>query len=304
MALDEELKQSLEKLAAFSEEEIAALERKGQELNFSVVHPYVKEFISHSKYIPDFFDEKVDERLRKPSDAIVKALTDYADAIISMHVFSTGKHDIDPGSRDSLIEKIKKNHAYLYLYSAPDFFLPLEVFILNKQIDAVQKAAAQVGVSKFTGIFDDQAEENKKSARLWLGISVVVTIGIIAVLWWLLSSLSLGANGNVGVGMLLQTFFTKALIFSFLLIIFYQTVKNYTANKHLQTLNEHRTNSLACFQTFVESTSDPKIRDTVLIQATKAIFEAGNTGYISTGANTATHLETIKIAEDVIRKKD
>ena len=93
----------------------------------------------------------------------------------------------------------------------------------------------------------------------------------------------------------LQIFLAKILLLSFFSVVFYQIVKNYNANMHLQTVNRHRENSLKSFQSFVESTDDAKIKDTVLIQATKAIFETGETGYISTKGNGITSMETIKI---------
>jgi hypothetical protein len=49
----------------------------------------------------------------------------------------------------------------------------------------------------------------------------------------------------------------------------------------------------------VEATNDPKIKDAVLIQATKAIFEAGETGYISSKDGSSTGIETIKIFDQI-----
>lgn len=69
-------------------------------------------------------------------------------------------------------------------------------------------------------------------------------------------------------------------------------------SKH-SSYTEHRRNSLASFQAFAESTKDPKIRDAVLMQATRAIFEAGETGYVSSKDGSAKGLEMIKIADQI-----
>ncbi len=60
-------------------------------------------------------------------------------------------------------------------------------------------------------------------------------------------------------------------------------------------------NSLESFQAFVDATKDEKTEDAVLIQTTKSIFEAGDTGYVSSKDNTITGMETIKIV-DQLRK--
>ena len=164
--------------------------------------------------------------------------------------------------------------------------------------EAAREASGKIGVSKFARVFDNQAKLNKKASYIWLSISVLSAAGLLFLLHWtfdqLLTALENGADFYVS----LQVFLAKALIFSFAIGIFWQIVKNYHVNMHLYTLNRHRQNSLASFQAFVESTEDPKIRDTVLIQATKAIFESGETGFVSSKKTSSIiGLETIKIAE-------
>jgi len=100
---------------------------------------------------------------------------------------------------------------------------------------------------------------------------------------------------------MLQIFLAKILLLSFFSVVFYQIARNYNANMHLYTLNKHRENSLRAFQTFVTSTDDPQTKDTVLTQATKAIFEAGNTGYVSSKEGSSSALETVKIIDQFKR---
>ena len=163
--------------------------------------------------------------------------------------------------------------------------------------EAAREASVKIGVSKFARVFDNQAKLNKRASYIWLIFSGLSAAGLLFLLFWTFDQLNTLENG-AGFYASLQVFLAKALIFSFAIGIFWQVVKNYHVNMHLYTLNKHRQNSLASFQAFVESTEDPKIRDTVLIQATKAIFESGETGFVSSNKTSSIiGLETIKIAE-------
>ena len=71
---------------------------------------------------------------------------------------------------------------------------------------------------------------------------------------------------------------------------------------HLYTVNKHRENSLKTFQSFVKSTEDKKIQDVILTQATKAIFEVGDSGYLSSKEKTIRGLEITKIFDGIDKK--
>ena len=61
-----------------------------------------------------------------------------------------------------------------------------------------------------------------------------------------------------------------------------RSIKNYTAQKHLEVINIHRQNALETFDTFVAAAGDNReTRDAVLLSATDAIFDANQTGYLS-----------------------
>jgi hypothetical protein len=68
---------------------------------------------------------------------------------------------------------------------------------------------------------------------------------------------------------------------------------------HLHTLYKHKEVSLLTFKAFVEGAEDPKIKDAILLQATKSIFDIGDTGYLSSKESTVTGFETIKIVENL-----
>jgi hypothetical protein len=169
-------------------------------------------------------------------------------------------------------------------------------------LKAMREASAVTGVSNFAGIFGEQASIHDKSAAKWLGATIISALGIGGFLYWIFNQLVDAIKDGVGFQVSLQVFLAKILLLSFFSVVFYQIVKNYNANMHLHTLNKHRENSLKSFQSFVEATDDPKIKDMVLIQATKAIFEAGDTGYISSKTEGITNMETIKIVDQLDKK--
>ena len=61
-----------------------------------------------------------------------------------------------------------------------------------------------------------------------------------------------------------------------------RSIKNYTAEKHLETINRHRQNALATFEAFAEAAGENReTRDAVLLASTDAIFDANQSGYLS-----------------------
>ena len=75
----------------------------------------------------------------------------------------------------------------------------------------------------------------------------------------------------------------RGIIPCFLKQVLNRSIKNYTAQKHLEVINTHRQNALETFDTFVTAAGENReTRDAVLLSATEAIFDANQTGYLST----------------------
>ncbi len=309
-------------LKTLNEVKVSDLERAGKDFSFSDVQPLITIIFEKVEILnenPDFLVQ-----LPKNKKAIIENLfLQFRHSVEQIQTFDPSQGN--PQSiRDGIANQIRNSHKRLFEH----VFLHLDVFTLLKKnsesnldkltkqakevvseiedqkknveqiTNALREASAELGVSKFADVFNNQAEQNKATANKWLYVSIVLTVAITLFLWITFDQLNTVLKDDTDFQISLQIFLTKALILSFASIVFYQAVKNYNANMHLHALNKHRRNSLASFQAFVESTDDVRIRDTVLIQATKAIFEAGETGYISS-KNTSSigALETIKIAE-------
>lgn len=318
------IKPILEKL---NQVEISKLERKGLEFNFSDTFPFVQEIFSNIKTLesnPEFWKKLPEDK----KNNIRSHLEHFSQYVEKIQNFNPTQVSNPQNERDGIANNIKSNYSQFYEHLFPR----LKLYVLEKEVSnkraeeliaqaqeaistiqkqkeqgdeilkALRETSAVTGVSKFAGVFGEQAKQNKKTANNWLIVSIISAIAIGGFLWWIFDQLIDVIKDGADFQVSLQIFLAKILLLSFFSVVFYQVIKNYNANMHLYTLNKHRENSLVSFQSFVESTEDPKIRDTVLIQATKAIFEAGETGYVSSKDGSITGLETIKIVDQFKEK--
>ena len=158
---------------------------------------------------------------------------------------------------------------------------------LQKQSDQVEQLKNQMenllaeeSVSKHEKIFEEQANKHKQVAFWWLLSTVGLIIGFGFIFYWLFNALKLGGTELVGV---LQNIFTKGFFLSLVYLVLNRSIKNYTAEKHLEVVNRHRQNALRTFNAFVSSAGEnQETRDAVLLAATNAIFDANQSGYLST----------------------
>ena len=143
----------------------------------------------------------------------------------------------------------------------------------------VENKLAEKPISQYKTIFADQAKEHYKGARNWLkmagGTTVLFFAAFVGLTIWLGSEDS-GLTGT------LRNLFTKGFLLSPIYVWLNRSIKNYTAQKHLEVINIHRQNALETFDTFVAAAGDNReTRDAVLLSATDAIFDANQTGYLS-----------------------
>jgi hypothetical protein len=320
----EKVKPILDKLKAI---EVPQLERQGQDFNFSDIFPLLVKIFDQINLINDnqaFWDE-IPTKQRNDLENNLENFLIRAENIARFNptLMNNPQH-----LRDSLANDIKNFYSYFYESFFPKVKLyTIQEALSSKKLDeslkqaneaatslqaqkeqgdeilkALRETSAVTGVSKFAIVFKEQASHHKHAAKNWIIASSAAALGISLFLWWIFNQL-IGAIKNDGdLQASLQVFIAKIILLSFFSVIFYQLIKNYNANMHLYTLNKHRENSLTSFQAFVESTEDPKIKDAVLIQATKAIFEAGETGYVSSRNNRIPSIETIKIIDQIKEK--
>ena len=147
---------------------------------------------------------------------------------------------------------------------------------------AIQNHLAEKPISQYKTIFQKQAREHYKNARIWLGMAGVATGAFVAA--FILLSIFVKFEGTELAGTL-QNLFTKGFLLSPIYVWLNRSIKNHTAQKHLEVINTHRQNALETFDTFVAAAEgNRETRDAVLLAATEAIFDANQTGYLSTKA--------------------
>ncbi|MDE0484318.1 MAG: hypothetical protein OXI67_17190 [Candidatus Poribacteria bacterium] len=137
-------------------------------------------------------------------------------------------------------------------------------------------------VSKHKEIFAEQTQRHQRAAWIWLGVASVSIAGLgVGILsFGLLDVLDLADAELTGV---LQNIFKKGSLLTLFYFALNRSLKNYTAQKHLEIVNRHRQNALETFDDFRDSSKEnPETHDAVLLAATNAIFDANQTGYLST----------------------
>ena len=149
----------------------------------------------------------------------------------------------------------------------------------NELKSQLKEQLVKESVSEYGKIFEEQAKKHKWAAYGWLSATVLLSIGFGYVFYWLFNILKLEDTEWVGV---LQNIFTKGFLLSLIYLVLNRSIKNYTAQKHLEVINRHRQNALETFERFVSSAARQETKEEVLLAATNAIFDANQTGYLST----------------------
>ena len=146
--------------------------------------------------------------------------------------------------------------------------------------DKMQNELAKETVSKHKAIFAKQAEEHQQASQKWLLATGGLVVAFGVVFYWLFEAFRLGGTEWMGV---LQSVFTKGFLLTLIYFVLNRFNKNYTTHKHLEIVNRHRQNALDTFDAFIESAGENReTRDAVLLAATNAIFDANQSGYLST----------------------
>ncbi len=165
----------------------------------------------------------------------------------------------------------------------------------------VEDLIRKKSISSYEKIFADQAEEHGKGARLWLIITSSLTLGFSFIFWWLLKDL---APAGSQLPVILQNLVAKGFFLSLIYLLLNRSIKNYTAEKHLQTVNRHRQNALATFEEFEKAAGkNQETRDAVLLACTDAIFDANQSGYLSVKTSRSESGAPIQMVKGIVPTK-
>ena len=150
-----------------------------------------------------------------------------------------------------------------------------------------QNQLVEKPISQYKTIFAEQAKQHRKGAWIWLGMAGLATAAFFGVFFSLPIPALLEPGGTQLTGAL-QSLFTKGFLLSPIYLWLNRSIKNYTAQKHLEVVNTHRQKALETFDAFVAAAEgNRETRDAVLLAATEAIFNANQSGYLSAKASSS-----------------
>lgn len=145
----------------------------------------------------------------------------------------------------------------------------------------LQNQLAEKPISQYKEIFANQAKKHRYVAWGWLAVTVVLAGGFALIFWKLLTDIGTAANQINQLSTILSNLFVRGFYISLIFLLLNRTIKNYTAEKHLDVINTHRQNALETFEVFADASGTGDTREQVLLAATKTIFDANQTGYLS-----------------------
>ena len=309
---------------------LATFERKGRDFDFSDVFPLVQ---SIHQALKDFRDTPQFWDLLPPArrSDIQNKVPDLVTFIEQMGSFNPQQSN-PMQQRNSIVSQISNQYNELYF----TLFQPLELHLLKKRyqdsdvasltvkaqqvleevkkhneeakavLDGMRSAALKESTATFAEIFEQQACRNRNAALAWLVATVLFASGILYFVWTYfivyfkdISPVAKGPDTSPELFLSLPVALSKFIFVSLLTVFFYQFVKNLNSNMHLFTLNRHKANCLRTMKALQESSNDVRTREVVLMQATKAIFELNETGFISSKDKEITGMESVRILDQM-----
>lgn len=158
----------------------------------------------------------------------------------------------------------------------------------DSTLTALNKEAGKIGVKQYAEIFDNQAKEHSKSSKEGLGraqwwlISAGALFAILVVLFMFLDSIFSIKGAATFTPEVFVHVAGRFLLVSLIIFLVSFSFKQFRINMHLYTLNKHRANTLKSFEylTLAPDKLDPGTYNAILMEVAKAIYEAGQTGYI------------------------
>jgi hypothetical protein len=153
----------------------------------------------------------------------------------------------------------------------------------RKEIDeivaAARTASASAGAAVFTEDFLKEASNQEQTAKKWLAAATIIGLASIvaAGLMWYYAYAS---ASNLTTIQLVQVVAAKLVILSVLIGAATWCGGIYKALRHLTSVNRHRALSLRTLQAFAKAASDEQTKNAVLMEACRAVFAGGVTGYL------------------------
>ena len=277
---------------------------------------YVLQSYEMTQKIVDFGVEERDPDIRKQHTNLSREILQFCESVkqslfqIAAYV-SSKKVDQLENQVNTTLEAVEERYN-VTISEETDRLLKIGEEAQQQTAEMVQKLEqthlkyqnqlTEKPISQYKVIFETQAKNPQENARFWMIMAAVATAAFGGV--FILLSALLGSGGTQLTG-ILQNIFTKGFVLSPIYVWLNRSIKNYTAQKHLEVINTHRQNALETFDTFVAAAEgNRETRDEVLKTATRAIFDANQTGYLTTKASGTDNASPVQqIIREVIPTK-
>ncbi len=160
-------------------------------------------------------------------------------------------------------------------------------------LSAVKEQAAEAGVSTNAQIFLREAQSHEELASTWFKwtFGSVIATFVVAVAFLIVAI----AYQPPDTAAAIQYVVAKIIVLSTMSFAVIWCARNYKSQKHNETLNKHRANALMTFRAFVVGTSDVRIKDAILLQASQAAFAGRSTGFDNPDKDTQTINPVVEI---------
>lgn len=131
----------------------------------------------------------------------------------------------------------------------------------------------------------------ESQAKIWLKATIILAAtSLVFALYFLFSNPDVSSVANA-----IQFISSKILILFLLIMATLWCGNIYKATKHQAAANKFKGNSLKTFQAFVKATDDDSIRDAVLVETTRAIFNETTTGYLNYDSSTEKSTKVVEV---------
>lgn len=270
-----------------------------QQLQNYVLQPY-----EIDRKILDFRIETKDENIRLQHDGLLQEIRGFCDGVknsllqVAAYLSSRTAEQLKDEFKSTVTDAEEKlNRA---ISEEVDKLQKIGEGINEQQTEVLQKSEeklkeieqthnrylnrlTKIPLAEYKIIFEDQAKKHEQIASYWLWATVGLTVLFGGIFVWLFLWLLMNAiPTEVNISVVLSNLFTKGFFLSLVFLLLNRSIKNYTAEKHLEIINTHRKNALATFEVFADSAGASDTREQVLLAATKTIFDANQSGYLST----------------------
>lgn len=170
---------------------------------------------------------------------------------------------------------------------------------IKEIISKAREASASAGAAVFTQDFSEESDLNNSDSVVWLKSAIFLSVvTLITAIGFIVLSYKYPSNDPIQA---YQVLASKIVILMILITATLWCGRNYRIMKHLRTSNKHRALTLRTLQAFTAAASDDQTKNAVLLEANRAIFSSGGTGFIDDGKS-ENPLTIIELAKNFSKK--